>query len=307
MTPLLASAPTPMLFRDLDLQPEEARSILRPQKDPIYGFGFTLNPYRGCSHGCRYCYVRDYPAADLGKGKGVLHDPLAWGRWVAPKTNAAELLWQQRHKLHGTAVFIGSATDPYQPVEREYRITRACLEVLLQCPTTTVLVHTRGPLVLQDLELLKAFGPRLKVGFSIPTDDDTVRQVVEPDAAAIPSRWAVLERLSRAGVQVGVAAAPLMPVHDLAAFVRRAQASGASTAWVGGLRLLPKDPFYQVLATHDWLKVLNDDYVATVREAFLAAFPRARKASRAPERKTGHALIPVARVHQPTLFEAMGA
>jgi DNA repair photolyase len=161
--------------------------------------------------------------------------------------------------------------------------------------------------VIQDLDLLKAFGPRLRVGFSIPTDDDTVRQIVEPDAPPIPSRWAVLERLSRAGVQVGVAAAPLMPVHDLAAFVRRAKASGASTAWVGSLRLLPKDPFYRLLAEHDWLRILDEDYVGSVRTAFLEAFPKARRASRAPERNTGHALIPVSRVHQPTLFEAAGA
>ncbi len=307
MTPLLDSAPEPRLFRDLDLQPEEAKSLLRTQKDPVFGFGVSLNPYRGCSHGCRYCYVREYPAPDHGKGKGALHDPLSWGRWVAPKVNAPGLLWQQRHKLHGATLFIGSATDPYQPIEREYRITRACLEVLLHCPTTSVIVHTRGPLVLQDVDLLKAFGPRLRVGFSIPTDDDTVRQIVEPDAPPIPSRWAVLERLSRAGVTVGVAAAPLMHVHDVQAFVRRAKASGASTAWVGGLRLLPKDPFFGVLADHQWLHVLDEEYVASIRSAFAEAFPRARRATRQPVRDTGHVLIPVSRDHQPSLFEALRA
>lgn len=303
MAPLFALEPAPSLFRDLDLQPEEARSILRPQKDPLYGFGFTLNPYRGCSHGCRYCYVRDYPAPDAAGGAGALHDPKAWGSWVAPKTNAPALLWQQRHKLHGQAVFIGSATDPYQPVEREYRITRACLEVLLQCPTAQVLIHTRGPLVLQDLDLLKAFGPRIRVGFSIPTDDDTVRQVVEPEAPPIPSRWAVLERLSRAGVSVGIAAAPLMPVHDLQAFLRRARASGATSAWVGGLRLLPKDPFYATLERHGWLQVLDEAYVQEVRDAFLEAFPKPRRPSRAPERGRGRDMVPVIPARQPALFE----
>ncbi len=186
------------LFHDLQVEPEEARSILRPQRDERYGFGFALSPYRGCGHGCRYCYVRDYPQPVADGAPGALHDPEQWGTWATPKLNAPELLWAQRHRLHGQTVFLASATDPYQPLEREFRLTRGCLEVLLQCPTTRVLLHTRSPLALQDLELLKAFGGRLSVGFSIPTDDDTVRQVVEPKAPPIPSRWAAVERLAQA-------------------------------------------------------------------------------------------------------------
>src|SRR5664279_3046208 len=123
----------PPLFHNLLVEPEEARSILRPQKDERFGFGFALSPYRGCAHGCRYCYVREYPNA--------LHKPEEWGGWVAPKLNAPELLWSQRHKLHGARVFMASATDPYQPLERQYRLSRRCLEVLLLCPTTEVILH----------------------------------------------------------------------------------------------------------------------------------------------------------------------
>lgn len=260
-----AFAPLPTLFQELRIEPEEARSILRPQRDERYGFGFALSPYRGCAHGCQYCYVREYPNA--------LHPAEDWGKWSAPKLNAPELLWAQRHRLHDQAVFLASATDPYQPLEREFRLTRGCLEVLLKCPTTRVLVHTRSPLILQDLGLLKAFGPRLSVGFSIPTDDDTVRQVVEPKAPPIPSRWAAVERLSAAGIQVGVSATPLMAVADAQAFARRARMSGATSAWVGGLRLLKQDPFYQVLAHHGWLHVLDKTYQAEVREAMRAAMP----------------------------------
>ena len=86
---------------------------------------------------CRYCYVREYPNA--------LHAPSDWGGWVAPKLNAPELLWSQRHKLHNARVFMASATDPYQPLERQYRLSRRCLEVLLLCPSTEVIVHTRSP------------------------------------------------------------------------------------------------------------------------------------------------------------------
>ena len=293
--------PPKALFHDLLVEPEEARSILRPQRDARYGFGFALSPYRGCSHGCRYCYVRDYPQPP--------HGPEAWGTWAAPKLNAPELLWAQRHRLHGHTVFLASATDPYQPLEREFRLTRGCLEVLLQCPTTRVLLHTRSPLALQDLELLKAFGDRLRVGFSIPTDDDTVRQVVEPKAPPIPSRWAAVERLTAAGVEVVVAATPLMAMQDPAVFARRARASGASGAWAGGLRLLRDDPFRDLLAGHGWLHILDPDYLQEVREALLDAFPGAGKPDR-PRRGKGRGgpdpagppvRVPCAR--QPGLFE----
>lgn len=274
MTPsLFDSDPGPEPFQGLDIEPEEARSILRAQKDPVYGFGFTLTPYRGCSHGCRFCYVREYPAPARRQGPGALHDPGSWGRWVAPKLNAPELLWAQRHRLVGHTVFLSSATDPYQPLERDYRLTRRCLEVLLKCPATRVIVHTRSPLVLQDLALLQAFGPRLSVGFSLSTDDDTVRQVVEPTAPAIPSRWAAIERLAGADIAVTLSVAPLLPVHDLAAFVRRARQSGIRSAWVGGLRLLPQDPFLALLRDHGWLHILDKAYVGEVRAALKLAFP----------------------------------
>lgn len=296
MTSLRLPVEAPPLFRDLRVEPEEARSILRPQRDERDGPGFALSPYRGCAHGCRYCYVREYPNA--------LHRPEEWGGWVAPKLNAPGLLWSQRHRLHNARVFMASATDPYQPLEREYRLSRRCLEVLLLCPTTEVILHTRSPLVLQDLDLLKAFGGRLSIGFSIPTDDDTVRQVVEPRAPAIPSRWAAVERLADAGLPVTLGVAPLLAVHDPKAFARRALASGAIQAWVGGLRLLKQDPFYTVLAEHGWLKVLNPEYRDEIRAAFHEAFPPPRPARAtmpsAPERSPGPSSF------QPGLFDRVG-
>ncbi len=283
-TLLSVDAPPTNLFRDFQVEPEEAKSILRAQKDARYGWGFSLNPYRGCSHGCRYCYVRGYPApvaekvgGDESSGDVVssasrpLHDLQEWGRWVTPKLNAPELLWAQRHKLHNESVFISSATDPYQPIERDFRLTRKCLQVLLACSTTTVIIHTRSPLVLQDLDLLKAFGSRLSVGFSIPTDDDAVRQIVEPDAPSIQSRWSAIERLSRAGIRVCIGATPLMAVLDIADFANRVRDSGAKSAWVGGLRLLKADPFYALLAEHHWLHILDPDYTNQMRQAIKAA------------------------------------
>jgi len=236
--------------------------------------------------------VRDYPNA--------CHGPEAWGGWVAPKLNAPELLWSQRHRLHAARVFLASATDPYQPLESQFRLSRQCLQVLLLCPTTEVIVHTRSPLVLQDLELLRAFGDRVSVGISMPTDDDRVRQVVEPHAPSLPSRWAAVERLAAAGIQVTIGVAPLLVLKDPQAFARQARASGASNAWVGGLRLLKEDPFYQVLADHGWLRCLARGYGEELRAAIHATFPAPRKRR---ARATKPAAPPPAPIHQPSLFD----
>lgn len=295
----------PTLFHGASVEPEDARSILRPQKDPVYGFGFTLNPYRGCSHGCRYCYVRQYPAQVPGADRGTLHSIEQWGNWIAPKMNAPELLWRERHKLHGQAVFMASATDPYQPIERDLRLTRRCLEVLLRCPTTRVIVHTRSALILQDTGLLKAFGERLSVGFSIPTDDDTVRQVTEPDAPPIPTRWSTVERLVASGIRVGIAAAPLMPMRDVEAFARRAKASGASSAWAGRVSLLPQDPFYALLREKGWLHILDSSYAEGVRRALAGAFPGPKRHSARSEAMKS-TLVPLPKrdpAVQPGLFD----
>ena len=304
----------PALFHDLLVEPEEARSILRPQRDERYGFGFALSPYRGCGHGCRYCYVRDYPQPVPGN-PGALHGREQWGAWAVPKLNAPELLWAQRHRLHRQSVFLATGTDPYQPLEREYRLTRRCLEVLLQCPTTQVLVHTRSPLALQDLELFQAFGERLSVGFSIPTDDDTVRQVVEPKAPPISSRWLAVERLAKAGVAVTVAATPLLAMQDPAVYARRARDSGASGAWAGGLRLLKDDPFRSILARNGWLYVLDSDYHQEVRSALQRAFPPERgpcgstrgraRSARGNGKREGPPLAIPAAAQQPGLFEGL--
>ncbi|HTL98778.1 MAG TPA: hypothetical protein VL181_08230, partial [Holophagaceae bacterium] len=110
-------------------------------------------------------------------------------------------------------------------------------------------------------------------------DDDTVRQVTEPDAPPIPTRWSAVERLAKAGIRVGIAAAPLMPMRDAEAFAQRAKASGASSAWAGRVSLLPNDPFYALLKEKGWLHILDPGYADGVRKALAAVFPRARSRS----------------------------
>nr|WP_320133669.1 radical SAM protein [uncultured Holophaga sp.] len=284
----------PLLFGECLVEPGEARSILRPQRDERLGFGFALSPYRGCSHGCRYCYVRGYP--------DPFHPREDWGRWIAPKTNAPELLWAQRHRLRGASIFLSTATDPYQPLEREFRLTRACLKILLELGSPKVVLHTRSALVLQDLELLRDFGPRLSVGLSIPTDDDTVRQVAEPRAPAIPTRWSTMERLARGGIRVGVAVSPLLPVDNPAIFARRAAACGASSAWVGRLRLLDRDPFRALLEERGWEHILSPDYAEQVREAFHRELPQQQRPLPPPDRPGRAFPRPRPEAQHPPLF-----
>ena len=188
------------------LQIEEigVRSVLTPQdgERAVSLYDFSLNPYQGCGMGCSYCYVIRYPFAEMA--------PAPWGEWVKPKMNAPFLLGKARQKVWGKRVFMSSATDPYQYVERQYRLTRRCLKVLLDCNLKRLTVHTRSHLVLDDLGLLKAFGERLEVGFSIPTDDDAERKRLEPKAPTIAGRLRTMRRLREAGIRVKAAVSPLL-------------------------------------------------------------------------------------------------
>ncbi|MFT5085689.1 MAG: DNA repair photolyase [Candidatus Latescibacterota bacterium] len=178
-----------------------AKSILVAQDGPP-ATEYTLNPYSGCGMGCAYCYVMKFPHARA--------NPRAWGTWVQPKTNAPYLLGKARAKLWGHRVFLGSATDPYQYIEKQYRLTRRCLKVLAECNLEKLTVHTRSHLILEDIDLLKQFGPRLRVGFSVPTDDDRVRKKLEPMAPKIDLRLKTMRALREAGIFVTAAVAPVL-------------------------------------------------------------------------------------------------
>ena len=185
-----------MAHSHLEIEETAARSVLMPQDGPPVT-RYTLNPYIGCGMGCAYCYVMKYPYAE--------EHPLPWGAWVQPKTNAPFLLGRARDKIWGRRIFVGSATDPYQYVERQYRLTRRCLNVLEDSNPKDVVVHTRSHLILDDVELLRAFKSPLRVCFSIPTDDDRVRKKLEPHAPRIDVRLKTMRRLRAEGIHVTAA------------------------------------------------------------------------------------------------------
>lgn len=183
----------------------QAKTILTPQKFGSLSsyFDYSLNPYAGCAFRCSYCYVPKFPNAN--------HDPAEWGSWVEVKMNAPELLQKERLKIFGSKIFFSSATDPYQYVELKYRVSRRCLQELVRYQPAKVTMHTRSHLILQDIEILKAFGDKLRVGVSITTDDESIREEFEPSAPSFARRVELIKALSEAGVKVYASVSPLLP------------------------------------------------------------------------------------------------
>jgi len=184
----------------------EARSILTRTGGYLRGFTHSLQPYSGCEFSCAYCYVRAL-AIQRANPYG-----LPWSFWIAPKMNAPALLRRdaQRGRLDGARIFCSSATDPYTPLERKLRLTRGCLEVMVERPPEALLLQTRSPLVVRDLDLLLRI-PRLWVSLTVCTDDERIRRALEPNAPGTKGRLQALGHLRAAGIRTQAAVAPLLP------------------------------------------------------------------------------------------------
>jgi DNA repair photolyase len=174
-----------------------AKSIL--SKSQVYDY--VVNPYVGCSHSCRYCY-----AAFMKRFTGHKEK---WGEFVDIKINAPELLAREIRKKRVGRVWVSGVCDPYQAAEKKYRLTRRCLEVLLenQWPVT---IQTKSSLVLRDVEILGRFND-IEVGFSITTADDKIRKLFEPGASPIKERLHALDVLHSRGIRTFAMIAPILP------------------------------------------------------------------------------------------------
>ena len=194
----------------------ESRSIFSPATGFLRrgGFDWTCNPYIGCNFGCTYCYAMFLP-----QNRRPVED---WGKWVTAKRNATELAQLHAHKVAGQAVYMSSVTDPYLPAERSLMLTRGILEAMIAHQPRLV-VQTRGPLVIRDIDLFKEF-TRLRVNLSIPTDSERVRQLFEPKAPPLEKRWEALHALKAAGVHVGICITPTLPIEDVEALAARVAA-----------------------------------------------------------------------------------
>src|SRR5690348_5200213 len=229
---------------------QPCKSALNPVKG--MPFAWSLNPYTGCAHRCAFCYVRGFERrADRPSGA-------RYGTVVRVKTNFVAQLRSElaRKSWKREAVAIGAATDPYQPAEAKYRLTRGTIETLSEF-LTPFHVITRGPLIVRDLDVLARAARRVKlsVSVSISTLDPKEWRLLEPGAPDPRIRLKAVRALSDAGIEVGVAIAPVMPgVTDaaatLAAVVRAARDSGATRVWSRGLYLAPgtKEHFLEALA-----------------------------------------------------------
>lgn len=171
---------------------------------------YYINPYVGCAIGCPFCYVAE--RADLSRRlEGLPSVP--WGRWVDVKVNAPELLREElKDASPGLVRMSPIITDPYQPVERRYRITRGCLEALLEDGRFAPVILTRAARVMEDLDLLRQFDTA-SVGFSIPSDDDRYRRMFEPGADPVEQRIEALAACREAGLHTFALIQPVLPMN----------------------------------------------------------------------------------------------
>jgi DNA repair photolyase len=235
-----------------ELKPDATRSILARNDSPDIPFDQSINPYRGCEHGCVFCYARPTHAF-LGYSAGIDFETR-----LTYKADAAALLRRElaRPGYRCSHIMLGSNTDPYQPVERRLGITRAILEVLAET-SHPVAITTRSAMVERDIDLLAAMAKQglASVFLSITTFDADLKRRLEPRSASSPARLQAMRALADAGVPVGVMAAPMIPAvndSELETILERAAAAGATRAGYTLLRLPyeVKDLFREWLAEH---------------------------------------------------------
>jgi DNA repair photolyase len=243
---------------DVEYREQPCRAALNRVKGMM--FAWSLNPYMGCAHRCTFCYVRAFERrADRPSGE-------SYGRVIRVKTNVAEVLGKElaRPSWKGESVVVGAATDPYQPCEGRYRLTRACLKAFAAASNPFSII-TRGPMIVRDLDVLCEAARRapVSVTFSIPTLDTEVWRRTEPSTARPEQRLKALRKLVEAGIKTGVGMAPILPgisdgPEQLAAVVRAAREAGATGVWANVLFLRPgtREHFLEHLA-RDWPEELE--------------------------------------------------
>ena len=244
-------SPEPRLT-DVEYLEVQCKSALNPVKG--MGFAWSLNTYTGCEHRCAFCYVRAFEL------RAARPSDDRYGRAVRVKVNVAAVLRGElsRKSWRRETVVIGAATDPYQPAEGRYKLTRQCLQVLRDFSNPAAMI-TRGPMIVRDIDVLSELARRanLHITVSIPTVDDEVWRRTEPGTAHPKQRLRAIEKLVAAGIDVGVGMAPILPgLSDrqdrVEAVIKAARAAGATGLWAGMLHLKDgtREHFMSVLCKH---------------------------------------------------------
>lgn len=203
----------------------KVKTALLPSKLP--GLDYALNPYMGCTHACIYCYA-----------PSVIHWNGKWGELVEAKVNLPRILSKTIRTKKKSVVGLGTVTDPYQPIEEKYQITRRCLEIL-QLHDFPVCIQTKSALVLRDIDLLREFS-NIEVGVTLTSPDDSVRSKLEPGASSVAERLRALRELGENGIDTWVFLGPLMPhITDIEGLVDAVAEVKPKYVIVDRLRLKP--------------------------------------------------------------------
>ncbi len=280
-------------------------------------FRWTLNPYMGCVHRCTYCYVRAY------EKRADRPFDSRYGTSIRVKTNVAQVLRWELHKRswRGETVAIGAATDPYQPAEGQYRLTRQCLEVLIAAHNPFGLI-TRGPMIVRDVDVLQEASRRAEVGVnvSIPTLDANVWRKTEPGTAPPRQRLRAVRKLADAGIRVNISMAPILPgisdaPEQLEEVIKAAHDAGAQGVWANLLHLRSgtREHFLSQVA-RDWPHLLQQYRELYRYDAYLtdeAKAPALRKVSELKQRyeigaTRAHLIEPPPPVEQLSLLALVG-
>jgi DNA repair photolyase len=217
----------------VELKEVLAKTILTEAKGYLdVGFTHSLNPYSGCAFSCKYCYVREMP---IQRFKDT-----PWGEWLEIKTNAAECYRQEIMKLRRKEklvnIFMSSATDPYQPMERQTEITRGILEEMLVNPPDFLQIQTRSPLITRDIDLLVRLRERceLIVSMTVETDREDIKRIFAPYAPGIRLRIKALKEVHDAGITTQASISPVLPFTP---DFPKALAEVADRVWIDTLRI----------------------------------------------------------------------
>jgi DNA repair photolyase len=175
-------------------------------------YDYTLNPYSGCSFGCTYCYAAFFSRSEDQRQN--------WGKWLYVKENALQLLIKLRKKpLKDKTIYMSSVTDPYQPIERDLKLTRSILKELLVYHQPRLVIQTRSPIVSRDIDLLKEF-KTIQVNMTITTDSEKVRKVFEPLCPSNTIRLKAIKEVNTAGINTCITMTPLLPIENAEDFAK---------------------------------------------------------------------------------------
>jgi len=235
--------------------PDSARTVISSNDSPDVGFELSINPYRGCSHACLYCFARPSHSY-LGLSPGLDFETKLFYKQDAARLLETEL---SRPRYICKPIALGINTDSYQPLEKRLGVTRSILEVLVRCRHPVTII-TKSALILRDIALLAdlASDHLISVGLSVTTLSDDLKRILEPRTASPAARLRVIEELARAGIPVGVMVAPVIPAitdHEMEAILLAAHSAGASFASYVMLRL----PHEVKILFRDWLSAHYPD------------------------------------------------